>query len=72
MVDTRYILEDWASIVKPWAPHVIITLVCVDPSYDCKFIWQLVNTTVNVTHIVCGWLQNGAEQPIENQEASVL
>lgn len=49
-----------------------ITLVCVDRSHDCKSIWQLVNATVNVAHIVFGRLQNGAEQPIENQETAVL
>lgn len=65
-------MTEQALLSKPQALHVIITLVCVDPSCDCKFIWQLINTTANVAHIVFGQLHNSAKQPVENQETSVL
>lgn len=47
-----------------------IALVCVDWTYNCKSVWQLVNTTVSVARIVSDWSQNGAKQPTEKQETA--
>lgn len=47
-----------------------IALVCVDWTYNCKSVWQLVNTAMSVARIVSDWSQNGAKQPTEKQETA--